>query len=209
MVSGRFPPRTLHNGIARINHFPRALVLLSSNIRYVGVTEVESGKVGYWLQIGGNVAILFGLLFVAAQLYQERQLKAIEMSMVLLDNALQVRLAMMGEEPYLVLAKTLEDTGELSRDDALVLSQIYAAELILYEQTTYMQRAGLWPEYKVAIPPTMRSKAGYRYLDANLARIPLSDSTKGIWRRSSMLRSLKTRLLYPLTRFEKKKQPRS
>ena len=60
---------------------------------------MESSKVGYWLQVGGNIGILLGLVVVALQLYQDRQLKAAEMVMAQLDNAIQIRLALMGEEP--------------------------------------------------------------------------------------------------------------
>jgi hypothetical protein len=143
---------------------------------------MKTTRLSTWLQVLGNVAIMIGLVFVALQLYQDRQLKSIEMSMLQLDNALQVRLALMGEEPEKALVESLNETGELTREDALILREVYAAELILFEQTTAMQRVGLWPEYPVAIPVSMRTPSGYRYIDANIQTLPLSDSTKLIWR---------------------------
>ena len=35
---------------------------------------MESSKLGFWLQICGNIGILLGLVFVGVQLYQDRQL---------------------------------------------------------------------------------------------------------------------------------------
>jgi hypothetical protein len=143
---------------------------------------MDTSKIAHWLQISGNIGILCGLIFVAVQLYQDRQLKGIEMSMHQLDNALAVRLALFGEEPYQALIKSITEPDQLSATEAMVLTQIYGAELILYEQTLYMQRSGLWPEYDLAIPLTMRSTPGYRYVDGNLAILPLADSTKALWR---------------------------
>jgi len=143
---------------------------------------METSRLGHWLQIGANLGILCGLIFVAVQLYQNREIKAIEMSMAQLDNALQVRLALMGEQPHLALIKSVNEPDALSPEEALVLSQIYAADLILYEQTLYMQRSGLWPEYDLAIPLTMRTTSGYRYVDANLEILPLAESTRTLWR---------------------------
>jgi hypothetical protein len=143
---------------------------------------MEITRLGHWLLIGANLGILCGLIFVAVQLYQDRQLKAIELSMAQLDNSLQVRLALMGEQPHLALIKSVTEPDAVSPEEALVLSQIYAADLILYEQTLYMQRSGLWPDYDVAIPLTMRTAPGYRYVDASLAILPLSESTRTLWR---------------------------
>ena len=143
---------------------------------------MDSSKIGHWLQISGNIGILCGLIFVAFQLHQDRQLKGIEMTMQQLDNALAVRLALFGDEAYQALIKSVTDPDELSPEDAMVLAQIYGAELTLYEQTLQMQRSGLWPEYDLAIPLTMRTPPGYRYVDGNLAILPLADSTKLLWR---------------------------
>ena len=143
---------------------------------------METSRLGHWLQIGVNLGILCGLIVVAVQLYQDRQLKAIGMSMAQLDNALQVRLALMGEQPHLALNKSVSEPDALTPEEALVLSQIYAADLILYEQTLYMQRSGLWPDYDVAIPLTMRTTPGYRYVDANLSILPLAETTRTLWR---------------------------
>ena len=142
---------------------------------------MQSNKLGNWLQILGNVAILVGLIFVAVQLYQDRELKAIEMSVAQLDNALQLRMALLGEEPYQVLVKSLTEGAELTREEALILSQVYAAELILYEQTLYMQQVGLWPQYDLGIPLSMATESGQRHIYANLDALPLSDSTRLIW----------------------------
>jgi hypothetical protein len=143
---------------------------------------MDVSRVGHWLQITGNIGILCGLVFVGLQLHQDRQLKGIEMSMHQLDNALAVRLALFGEQPYQALIKSITEPEQLSAEEAMVLAQIYGAELILYEQTLYMQRSGLWPQYDVAIPLTMRTAPGYRYVDGNLAILPLADSTKALWR---------------------------
>lgn len=40
---------------------------------------MNSNRVTYWLQIGGNLALLVGLVFVGVQLYQDRQLKRAEL----------------------------------------------------------------------------------------------------------------------------------
>ncbi|MEM8501398.1 MAG: hypothetical protein AAF542_25540 [Pseudomonadota bacterium] len=137
-----------------------------------------------WVQVGGNIAILIGLVFVAIQLYQDRQLKSIEMSAAQLDKALQLRLALIGEESFRVLNKSMIEDVQLTREEALVLTQIYSAELLLYEQTLFMQRSGLWPKYDVGIPISMATDPGQRWLYANFETLPLSSSTKNIWKKA-------------------------
>ena len=142
---------------------------------------MESSKVGYWLQVGGNIGILLGLVVVALQLYQDRQLKAAEMVMAQLDNAIQIRLALMGEEPHKALLKSIEDPDGLSREEALILSQVYEADLTLYDQQFYMIESGIWEEFDVLIPRTMTTPAGYRFAEAIMPTVNLLDSTKEKW----------------------------
>jgi hypothetical protein len=50
----------------------------SSLSKYPGALEMNSGKINDWLQIGGQFAVLAGLIFVGLQLYQDRQIAKIE-----------------------------------------------------------------------------------------------------------------------------------
>ena len=56
------------------------------------------GKVSDWLQIGANVGILVGLVFVGGQLRQEHQIASAELTSETLSAANEVALVGMGED---------------------------------------------------------------------------------------------------------------
>ncbi len=87
--------------------------------------HMESSKTLNWLQFGGVVGILVGLVLVGIQISQASELTRLQIENEWLVNGWhQKGLVMMGESPAEIVAKALDQPDSLTTDEMLIL-EIY------------------------------------------------------------------------------------
>ena len=103
---------------------------------------MDSTKLVNWLQILGNFGLIAGLVLVAAQIQQNSEIT--EAQMVSEDRALAVtlRLAVLGENPAMVMAKAIDSPGELTTEDMFVLQAFEAANYYHKSRNEMLHRVG-------------------------------------------------------------------
>ncbi len=82
---------------------------------------MDSTKIADWLQIGGNVGIIAGLILVAVQINQNSEITELDMRSRSFELAMQSELAMMGENPAAAWSKASSGTDELTDDELTVI----------------------------------------------------------------------------------------
>ena len=96
-----------------------------------------------WLQILSNVGVILGLLFLAYQIIQDRNLKRAEMIGMHYQDSLARDLAMMGEDPASTLSKL--STGKcLDARDQMIAIAYYDARFQEWDRNQYIQDIGLF-----------------------------------------------------------------
>ena len=91
---------------------------------------MESSKLGYWLQVGANVGLLLGLVFVGLQMQQDRELKRVEMVSRTWTALFEREIAAMGDEPYRAIVKAAVNPDKLTDEDIYVYQTYLSVVLI-------------------------------------------------------------------------------
>ena len=92
----------------------------------------------YWLQIGANVGLLIGLVFVGLQLYQDRQLKTAELIAGSLQEHHARNLALMGDDPASTLSK-LNSSHELDDRDQFIARAYFDARFANWSRNSILE----------------------------------------------------------------------
>ncbi len=96
-----------------------------------------------WLQVGASLGLIAGLLLLAVEIQQTRDLTRLQMRLDRDDALQQTELAMLGEEPAVAWAKSIRDPSSLSDAEAKVVDSYLVNLLLLYTRTARMEEAGL------------------------------------------------------------------
>ena len=96
-----------------------------------------------WLQVGASLGLIAGLLLLAVEIQQTRDLTRLQMRLERDDALQQTELAMLGEEPAVAWAKSIRDPSSLSDAEAKVVDSNLVNLLLLYTRTARMEEAGL------------------------------------------------------------------
>ena len=150
------------------------------------------GKLGTWIQVISNFAVLIGLVFVGVQLYQDRELKRIE----LLDQGWEMDLErlrqIMGEDIGEIIAKSAMQPGELTDGEQYRLIIYFDTVLAQRRRNTMLERVGMRPESwtRLDLPGAFQTEAGKTYIERILrnpepdsADWALPDQIRDVWSR--------------------------
>ena len=96
-----------------------------------------------WVQVGASLGLIAGLLLLAVEIQQTRDLTRLQMRLERDDALAQTELAMLGEEPAVAWAKSIRDPSSLSDAEAKVVDSYLVNLLLLYTRTARMEEAGL------------------------------------------------------------------
>ena len=120
---------------------------------------METGKVAGWLQVAGNLGLIFGLVLVGVQIYQNTEIAKIQM--VHNDfSAIGARYEMMvGENLAQVWAKAISDPSSLTLDEHVVVDNILKAHLIHFSKLVRLQELG----FELVNPSESSYVAGMAY----------------------------------------------
>ena len=91
---------------------------------------MDTGKLDRWLGLSGNLAVLIGLILVAYQINHETELRKIQLFSDATTAINEFNLAMLGDNPTQVVAKSIEDPdsltiAELQVMDAYLTTALY------------------------------------------------------------------------------------
>ena len=105
---------------------------------------METKRYGNWLQIGGNLAVVVGLVFVGYQLYQDRQLKRAELIFAGFETMQNRALALMGENPHEAIVRAAYTPGEASAEDAYIVGLALDTYLLSLDRNAVMENLGVF-----------------------------------------------------------------
>lgn len=108
--------------------------------------QVDSRKIDRWLSLGGNVAVLIGLILVAYQINQEAELQKIQLFSDATTAINEFNLAMLGDNPTQVVAKSIEDPGSLTLSEYQVMDAYLVTALYEIRRLEILKREGLLAE---------------------------------------------------------------
>jgi hypothetical protein len=103
---------------------------------------VDSSKLGNWLQIGGNLGLIAGLVLVAVQINQNTEMTRAQMLSEGWINAASNYYARAGENPASAIARAHTDPDRLTHEDMIVLDAVITAEWMLANRVEVLSSMG-------------------------------------------------------------------
>jgi len=104
---------------------------------------MDSSKLANWLQIGGNIGIVIGLILVAVQIKQSSELAHAQLVSEGHAIAMSIQLALAGEEPGIAWSKAIHRPEELTDDDLMKLEAMLRASWYATTRAEYMYELGM------------------------------------------------------------------
>lgn len=103
---------------------------------------MENNALPYWLQVGANIGLLLGLVFVGLQFYQDRQLKTAELIAGSLQQHHDRNISLMGDDPASTLSK-LDSYEELDDRDEFIAQAYFDARFANWSRNSILENLGL------------------------------------------------------------------
>jgi len=100
-------------------------------------------KTSHWLMIIGNFGLLVGVILVALQLNQNSELTREQLNYAMWTDRMNLQLAMMGENPAIVMAKATETPSEITVEESKVLDAVYLYWVFLEVRNALMIERGM------------------------------------------------------------------
>ncbi len=104
---------------------------------------MKSERINSWLQIATNLGLIAGLVLVAVQIQQTRDLTRLQMQLDLLAASQQMEQGLLGEEPGIAWAKSIRDPTSLSDAEVKSIDSYLINQLNHWEWLVSMENAGL------------------------------------------------------------------
>ena len=104
---------------------------------------MKSGRFNAWLQIASNLGLIGGLVLVAVQIQQTRDLTRLQMRLERLGSFQQMELGMLGDEPSVAWGKSIREPSSLSDAEVKVVDSYLINELNHWNRLVAMEEAGL------------------------------------------------------------------
>ncbi len=104
---------------------------------------MKSERLNSWLQIATNFGLIAGLVLVAVQIQQTRDLTRLQMRLDLLAASQQMEQGLLGEEPGIAWAKSIRDPTSLSDAEVKSIDSYLINQLNHWDWLVSMENAGL------------------------------------------------------------------
>ena len=104
---------------------------------------MKSERLNSWLQIASNFGLIAGLVLIAVQIQQTRDLTRLQMQLDLLAASQQMEQGLLGEEPGIAWAKSIRDPTSLSDAEVKSIDSYLINQLNHWEWLVSMENAGL------------------------------------------------------------------
>ena len=96
-----------------------------------------------WLQIVANLGLIGGLVLVAVQIQQTRDLARLQLQLEGTLAFQQIEIAMLGESPAEAWAKSIRDPESLSPTELKIIDSWLIHEVNQWRRTAFMEAEGL------------------------------------------------------------------
>ena len=136
-------------------------------------------RINAWLQVGASLGLIAGLLLLAVEIQQTRDLTRLQMRLERDDALQQIELAMLGEEPAVAWAKSIRDPSSLSDAEAKAVDSYLVNLMFLYTRFARMEEAGLTDVAE--LERTIRSSAWLYFGNPFAKRWWRNDREMGGW----------------------------
>ena len=140
---------------------------------------MKSERLNSWLQIASNFGLIFGLVLVAVQIQQTRDLTRLQMQLDLLAASQQMEQGLLGEEPGIAWAKSIRDPTSLSDAEVKSIDSYLINQLNHWEWLVSMENAGL--EEIGALEQSVRKNAWFFFGNPFAKRWWVSVRDPGEW----------------------------
>ena len=107
---------------------------------------MDSDKMGNWLQVGANLGIILGLVLVGFQLKQNSNLLRVQLLYEESQSFISHERLMMGENPAVAWARSLEDPAGLSLEQARIMDAYLYAMAEQWRASHMLQDLGILGE---------------------------------------------------------------
>ena len=107
---------------------------------------MDSSKLLGWLQFGGTIGVLIGLVLVGAQIYQTTELTKLQMENDWRTGLIERSFIMMGESPADALARAIDDPDSLTTSDFIVLHSYLSSYIEYWNRAKAFSDVGLFHE---------------------------------------------------------------
>ena len=104
---------------------------------------MKSERFNAWLQIASNLGLIGGLVLVAVQIQQTRDLTLLQMRLERLGSFQQTEVGMLGDDPSVAWAKSIREPGSLSDAEVKVVDSYLINQLNHWNRLVVMEEAGL------------------------------------------------------------------
>ena len=84
---------------------------------------MDSNKLSNWLQVAGNFGLLAGLVLVGFQINQNTEIARTDLTARGHELAMEMNLALMGENPTVALTKAATDPESLTDEELVIVDQ--------------------------------------------------------------------------------------
>lgn len=107
---------------------------------------MKTEKLNRWLSVGGNFAVLIGLIVVAYQINLETELARVQLFSDATTAINEFNHALLGDNPTEVVAKSMEDPHSLTTAEMQVMDAYLTTALYEIRRLEILQREGLLAE---------------------------------------------------------------
>ncbi len=140
---------------------------------------MKSERLNSWLQIASNFGLIAGLVLVAVQIQQTRDLTRLQMRLDHLAASQQMEQGLLGEEPGIAWAKSIRDPTSLSDTEVKSIDSYLINQLNHWEWLVSMENAGL--EELGALDRNIRANAWFFFGNPFAKRWWVSMRDPGEW----------------------------
>ncbi len=140
---------------------------------------MKSERLNSWLQIASNFGLIAGLVLVAVQIQQTRDLTRLQMQLDRLAVYQQQELGLLGEEPGIAWAKSIRDPTSLSDTEVKSIDSYLISQLNHLDWLATMENAGL--EEIGALERSVRTNAWFFFGNPFAKRWWVSVRDPGEW----------------------------
>jgi hypothetical protein len=147
--------------------------------RHRRIQTMKSERLNSWLQIASNLGLIAGLVLVAVQIQQTRDLTRLQMQLDRVAAYQQMEQGLLGEEPGVAWAKSIRDPTSLSDAEVKSIDSFLINQVKHWDWLVTMENAGL--EELGALERSVREEAWFYFGNPFAKRWWVSMRDPGKW----------------------------
>jgi hypothetical protein len=140
---------------------------------------MTSERINSWIQVASNLGLIAGLVLVAVQIQQTRDLTRLQLQLDRLAASQQMEQGLLGEEPGIAWAKSIRDPTSLSDAEVKSIDSYLINQVHQWDWLATMENAGL--EELGALERSIRTTSWFFFGNPFGKRWWVSIRDAGVW----------------------------